>query len=211
MYKTFLLLSLTILTLSAKAQTSTRYVPGYYFDNDGKKFTGTIKLNAFNDWFFFKAQPGPLSEKIKIEQVSAVVTNDDSLTVMTEDNKVNRKYFAKLRLATPVMRFYYKYKFNHFGSGPSMVINSGPGSSGGVSNNISWKPGSGIDPSVNPILMYADGGTTFELSKRNYIEVLSKAFADAPEVVTLIQDKKLKFQNVDEIFGRYAMTTQYKR
>jgi hypothetical protein len=37
----------------------------------------------------------------------------DSLTVMTEDNKDDKQYFAEYQLSTPVTRFYTKFIGNN--------------------------------------------------------------------------------------------------
>lgn len=204
MHKPLLLVLFTVLALSAKAQTAARYVPGYYFDNEGKKFTGTMKFNAFSDWFFFKAQPGPLSEKIRIEQVRAVVANGDSVTVMTEDNKASRKYFATFRMATPFTRFYYKHK-----QPSGFRLSGNPELYRGAGGTLLMPQSTQKTDDIKNILMYQDGDTTFELTKHNYIEVLSKVLADVPEVVKLVQDKELKFKDIDEIFSRYYVKTKY--
>jgi hypothetical protein len=214
MYKFLLLIFSIALTLPAKAQIFKTYRPGHYYDNSGKKIIGLMDFNPYSYRFFFKPDANGSSEKIKIDQVSAVVARrGDSLTVMTEDNKPNKKYFAKFWMATPTMRFYYKYKFIP-GPGPSMSIVTSPvsgarGSSQSLSNTLTWQQSSSLYPSTKMIPMYQEGNTTFEITKSNFIEVLSKAFADVPDVVKRIQNKELKFKNLEETFSEYRNKTQY--
>ena len=58
--------------------------------------------------------------------------------------------------------------------------------------------------------MYQEGNTTYELTKSNYIDVLSKAFADVPDLVKDIQNKKYKFKQLGDIFYKYQTQTTFK-
>jgi hypothetical protein len=214
MHKTLLLIFSIAFALSAKAQIFKTYRPGHYYDNNGKMITGLMDFNPCSDRFPFKPDANGSSEKIKIDQVSAVVARSgDSVTVMTEDNKPNKKYFAKFWMATPTMRFYYKYKFLP-GPAPSMSIVTSPvsgarGSSPSLKNTLTWQQSYSPYPSTKLVPMYQEGNSTFELTKGNFIEVLSKAFADVPDVVKQIQNKELKFKNLEETFSEYRNKTQY--
>jgi hypothetical protein len=201
----FLLLAAVFFTLSAKAQLFKTFSPGYYVDTDGNKVSGVLSFNITDDKFLYKPEGGGSSQKVKIEDVRVVVTSvpSDSLIVMTEDGKDNKRYFAHLLMATPTTKLYYKYKFMHWGPGPNMVITTGPqGTSGRLGNNLSFTPSASY-PQTKQIPMYQDGNTTFELTKANFITVLSKAFADAPDLVQRIQNKELPFKKLDEIFDLY--------
>ncbi len=158
---------------------------------------------------------GGSSQKIKIEEVRAVVTRADSLTVMTEDNKPSKKYFAQVMIATPTMHLYYKYKFMHWGPGPTMAIGVTPvmgatGTAPRFANTLSWKGPSGQYPSTKQVPMYQEGNTTFELTKSNFITVLTKALADVPDLVQRIQNKEFKFALLEEIVNLYFSKSHYK-
>jgi hypothetical protein len=51
--------------------------------------------------------------------------------------------------------------------------------------------------------MYKDGNTTYELTRGNYIDVLSKAFADVPEFVKRVRHREFKFRELSQIFEQY--------
>ena len=47
-------------------------------------------------------------------------------------------------------------------------------------------------------------GTTLQLRRSNYKELLIKAFADYPELAQKIQNKELRFGELNEIIRRYV-------
>jgi hypothetical protein len=214
MRKTSLILLFSLLVLSADAQLFKTYNPGYYVDKDGNKITGVLSFNVCDNKFLYKPDAGGSSQKIKIEDVRAVVTAlpSDSLTVMTEDGKDNKRYFAHLLIATTNTNFYYKYQFMHWGPGPTMSTTTTPilgatGSSPRFRNNMIFTSPVPYQQ-TKQILMYQDGNTTFELTKSNFVVVLSKAFADMPELAHRIQSKEFPFKKLDEIFDLYIKKTR---
>jgi Ran GTPase-activating protein (RanGAP) involved in mRNA processing and transport len=61
------------------------------------------------------------------------------------------------------------------------------------------------------IPLYLDGNTTREVTKANYIDVLSKALADDVALVQKIQNKGFKFKELDDIVDEYKQeSTHYK-
>ena len=138
------------------------------------------------------------------------LTGNDSLTVLTENNKENERYFAKFFFVTPTTRFYNRYIGTSGGGIPSMTSLSVPNSTNNGSHNITRWSTSARYFGTEQITMYQDGNTTYRLTKSNFIEVLSKAFADVPDLVQQIQNKKFKFKQLGDIFYQYQTQSTYK-
>jgi hypothetical protein len=51
--------------------------------------------------------------------------------------------------------------------------------------------------------MYSDNGTTYELTKDNFVEILGKAFADDTDLASQINSGNLKFKYLSDIFSIY--------
>jgi hypothetical protein len=173
---------------------------GYYFDNDGKKVSGLITFQPSGDNFYYKAAKDADKEKIKLENIKALVmvrlNENDSLTVLTEGGNVNKKYFAKTIAVTPTTHLYYKFKSISSGGGMTMTQNPAPSfgppsSTSHITYNYGWRMSPSYD-ATQMIPMYQDGNTTYQLTKGNFIKVLSKAFADVPDLVQQLQNKKIQ-------------------
>ena len=197
----------------ANCQFFKTYKTGYYYSPSGQKVVGLISSMAFTKDIFFKTDKAAKSVKINIEDLKALVITEstsgyDSLTVMAEGEDGNKKYFAQFLFSSPVTKFYYKFKNNDRPGVPTMTtgITSNPsarGSSPSFSNTYSWKA-SGSHSGLLEIIMYSKGNTSFELTKRNYIEVLTKAFADSPSHVSQLKNNDVKYKNIEEFLGSYS-------
>jgi len=211
MRKSFLLLICLFFCISSKAQFRS-YHAGSYYTTSGQKISGLIDFRASRDRIFFKADKGASSEKILIAEIKAVVLTEpdiDSVTVVTENNKENKRYFAKFITETKAMRFYYKFRQFNTGGVPEMTTRPSPNPNAGGSqpsfiNQIHWSNSPNYS-GVMTIVMYQDGETTYELTKKNYVEILSKAFADIPDLMREIQSKEFKFKNVNNMLTGYTM------
>ena len=214
MRRFLIFLVVLLFAASAKAQP---YVKGYYYNISGQKISGLIKFMPNWDYIHIKADQNASSDKVKIKDISSIVmmygglTGTDSLTVLTEDNKENKRYFAKFHFATPVTKFYSKFESVSSGGAPSMsTLSNVPSSTGGGSHSITHWSNSSVYYGTEQLTMYSDGNTTHELTKKNYIEVLSKAFADVPDVVQQIQSNKYKFKQLGDIIIQYQSQSNYK-
>ncbi|HVW13331.1 MAG TPA: hypothetical protein VHB54_05910 [Mucilaginibacter sp.] len=195
------------------------YKPGWYYDNSGQKISGLIDFIPYRDRIYFKKDRNASSEKISIKDIKAVVIPHedingsqvpDSLTVLTEDNKEDKKYFAKFFCTSPTNRFYYKFRVYSSGGTPNMTsITRSTAANPTPTSTITWRNSPSYSGTMQ-LIMYQDGDSTFELTKKNYVDVLSKAFADVPDLVLKIQDKEFKFKNVNQIFQQYKSQTSYK-
>jgi hypothetical protein len=216
----FILIALFV-SYHAKAQWFKTYNAGYYYNTSGQRISGIISFQPYFDLIYFKTNKDARSEKIKIKEIGSVVvkygglTGTDSLTVLTEDDKEKKRYFGEFLFATPTIRFYHKFLKTSSG-GPqltqSVTINSsarGSQPSFSPSFRVTNSP---YYSSTRQLTMYQDanGNSTFELTKKNYIEVLSKAFADVPDLVQKIQNKEFKFKLLNEMMNWYRNKSQYK-
>jgi hypothetical protein len=201
---------LMILAISSRiyAQQS-EYLEGYYYNTSGQKITGLLKFSPAWSLLHFKANKEASSEKIRIKDISSVVMltdvppGKDSLAVLTEDNKSSKLYFGKLMQETPVTKFYYKYYEIHSGGMPSMTSYNVPNSTNNGSHSITHWSVSAIYSGTGRMIMYQDGNTTYELTKKNFFDIITKAFADQPFLVQQIQSKRDTYKDLNDIFERY--------
>ncbi|HTE02186.1 MAG TPA: hypothetical protein VK668_23015 [Mucilaginibacter sp.] len=199
---------------STNAQSSKDYREGYYYNLSKQKITGLVIYDPSGDYIRFKPNNDAKAEKIKIKEITAVGTSMrvgiDSLTVLTEDNKENKKYFAHFILATPTTRLYYKYiTYRTNSGGPNMIIV--PANTNANGTTIKWTNSNTYYSSESyKFTMYQEGDTTYKLTKSNYIEVLSKAFADVPDLVKRIQNKEFSFKKITNLFYEYRTQTSFK-
>jgi hypothetical protein len=198
MNKVLLVPLLVLLSIAAQAQA---FLPGTYYTPSGEKVTGLIYIGTPTAvHFFFKSDENAHFKKIEIADIKAVVIpmHNDSLVAVTIDNKEDKKYLVNFWFATPVTTFYYKIHERFSPGNPDVGLGAPVSrSSGTVLSNL--------------VPMYLDGNTTREVTKANYIDVLSKAFADDSALVRKIQNKGFKFKELDEIIDEYKQeSTHYK-
>ena len=199
--KKVLLVPLLVLVSIAAAAQDEYFLPGTYYTPSGEKVTGLIYIGSPTAvHFFFKSDENAHIKKIAIADIKAVVIpmHNDSLVAVTKDNKEDKKYLVNFWFATPVTTFYYQIHIRLTAGNPDVGLGAPVSrSSGSVNSNL--------------VPMYLDGNTTREITKANYIDVLSKAFADDPALVQKIQNKAFKFKELDEIIDEYKQeSTHYK-
>lgn len=198
------LLFILILSTSSIARAQ-GFVPARYYDLGGKKISGLIRFSPADDKILFKSDQNSKPEKVSIKDISAVVIpNGDSLTVMTIDNNPHKRYFAKPYRQTATMSFFYRYESASFGGTPQMTTMSNlPSATSNAVHSVSTWSTSPVRSYSSTQIMYWDNNTTYELTKHNYIQLLTKAFADAPKLVKRLQSKEFKFYDVNNIFKAY--------
>jgi len=198
MNKVLLVPLLVLLSIAAQAQ---QFLPGTYYTLSGEKVTGLIYIGRPDAvHLFFKSDESAHFKKIAIADIKAVVIplRNDSLVTVSEDNKDDKKFLAKFWCATPVTTFYFKTHEWFTPGAPDVALGAPVSKSRGSVNSKS-------------VPMYLDGNTTHEVTKANYVDVLSKAFADDSALVQKIQNKEFKFKELDEIFDEYKQeSTHYK-
>jgi hypothetical protein len=204
--RTFLIILFVFIATTSIAQIGTKPERGngYYINSSGEKIAGSIEIQVHDDYLFYKAANKNFYDRVKIDQIQSVVVNDaghrlDSLVVLTEDAKDSKKYFAKPVVASKTTNFYVKAKFNHWGTSDNPnIATAGQGTGPFRSNDII-------------VRMYSDNGTTHELTRSNYKDILSKAFADYPALSQQIIDGYYKFREIDDIFDQYIKYLSLKK
>src|ERR1700722_18009252 len=94
MKKVLLVPLLVLLSIAAQAQ---HFLPGSYYTLSGEKVTGLIYIGTPTAvHLFFKSDENAHFEKIAIADIKAVVMplQNDSLVVVTEDDKDDKKFLA---------------------------------------------------------------------------------------------------------------------
>lgn len=194
------------------------YAKGRYYDLAGNKTIGLIKLYPDEDRLLYKADEKAPKVKVKIKDISAVIiehslTEPDSLIVMTEDNKPNKQYFARLVAVSPVRSFYLKYHSVHVGGVPSMTsMTTQSAATGAYTTTNRWTSGGSRSfAGEEAQAMYQEDNTTYELTRSNFIQILSEAFTDQPQLAQEIKDKKYKFKSAIALLERYQAGRPVKR
>jgi hypothetical protein len=209
MRQILLLICIFSITVTARAQFgASKYKSGYYYSSSGQKLSGLISFNPAFDRLYYKENEEAKYQKIKINDISALIITDkeipDSLSVMTEDGKGNKKYFAKLVINSPATKIYYKFvSINTGGAGPTMTTGVAPNSSGvGVHNTYTWSTRAGYSGTIS-IPMYEENGTTYEITRSNFKEILTKVLVNKPDLIQQINDKTLKLKDMNKIISIY--------
>lgn len=159
--------------------------PGYYYNISGQKISGIIAFQPGEKYISIRTDENGKDETVYVKDISSVIINYggtaiDSLPVLTYNNSEKHRYLAKTYFATPTVSFYYR-TITLYNRMTSTFVNS----------------------YQVEMIMYKDGNTTYELTKGNYIDILSKAFVDDPKLVARIQNKEFSFKNLKDIFAQY--------
>jgi len=210
MRKILLLIAVVSANSIASGQT---FVAAHYYDGTGKKKSGLIHFYIGDNHILFRTDQDSKPENINISDITAVVIpGQDSVAVVTADNNPRKKYFAKTFFSTPTTHFYYKHTMGGYGGAPQMTtLSNVPSSTSNSVHSVNmWSTSSNVSYSED-LLMYSDNNTTYEVNRRNYIDVFSKAFADQPELVKRIQKKEFKFRKIYELIDAYRRPVRHVR
>ena len=232
-------LSITVLVLlvtclcsvKSKAQLPKNYQQGCYYDTSGVKHIGLIDFNVsfgnFYDKINFKKDDSAKNQKVPVAAIKSVLIDSepDTIHVYTEWDTATyerTQYFGQLCTSTPSTRIYsrvhLKYKANgvdvYSVGSPGIHMKSPVGAvniAGTPSTTTHYGPYGTTTNAEIQYLYEIDGGLTLPLYRSNYKEVLTKAFADDPELVAKIKNKTLKFPDLKEMIEQYqSYKTQAK-
>lgn len=191
-------LLLTTCYLKVNAQLFGRsYTAGYYYNKNGEKISGLVNAKPeYKSKIYFKKDEDAKVEKIDFEDFLSVVVikSNDSLSVQSTGKVGKGLYLAIVASESAKIKLYYK-TFPERNSAPTMTVGVSPvmgsrGSQPAFTNNLGWKDGRIISGFQK--IMYEKDGTTFELTKSNYENILGEAFADKKKIADKIPDTKFK-------------------
>ncbi|QNR87012.1 hypothetical protein H9N25_11820 [Pedobacter riviphilus] len=195
---TIILILLCSISFNAQSQADKYFKPASYYDLHGTKRSGLIAHHPLVKYITFKSNAASKKQKIKIDSVSSLLINEDSLVVLNYGREKLEKHYCSLIAVTPVRKFFCYYTVSY--STSSMMGHIGPS----PSNNYTNTPTStSFISGQMAIYIYQDGDTTYPLRRGNYKEILTEAFADFPELVKKIQDKEIKYNDIDVMFKQY--------
>ncbi|MBS1519357.1 MAG: hypothetical protein JST50_00055 [Bacteroidetes bacterium] len=226
--KTLSILVLTLLivclcNIQSKAQLPKNYQAGCYYDTSGVKHTGLIDFNVsmsnFYDRINFKTSDSAKNQKVPIAAIKSVLldSDPDTIHVYTEWDTATyerTQYFGQLCTSTPSTHIYSRVHLKYHANGVDVYSVGSPGinvKAPGGTVHISGTPSTathygsyGSTASADIQYLYEiDGSLTLPIYRSNYKEVLTKAFADDPELVAKIKNKTLKFPDMKEIIEDY--------
>jgi hypothetical protein len=194
---TITLILLCFISLNAQAQAAKYFKPASYYDLHGAKRSGLIVYHPLLRYIVFK-NDADAKKQIKIDSVSSLLINEDSLVALNYGKEKLEKHFCSLIAVTPVRKFFCYYTVSY--STSSMMGHIGPSPSNNYTNTPTT---TSFISGQMAIYIYQDGDTTYPLRRGNYKEILTEAFADFPELVKKIQDKEIKYNDIDVMFKQY--------
>lgn len=209
MLKLNLLIVLVIFCLTVQAQQARDFKYGHYYTSNGQKMEGFLFVPSSLNSIVFKKDNETEKQTIALDKIQSVVLSGgrDSLVVKTENNKANKHYLGSIAALTPTSKFYRKFNIYTTAGSGSASMSAAPTmhASGGrpIFSNTNSFSNSGGKTSIDETFMYEEGNTTYELTKKNYIDVLSKAFADNQVLTKQFQSKYLGFDDLAMIFQKY--------
>jgi hypothetical protein len=215
-------LFICLFKVESKAQHIRKYQAGCYYDTAGIKHTGLIDfgvgvaVSTYNK-LNFKTNDSASNQKIPISVIKSVIiqgaSRRDTIFVYTEMDTTRferTQYFGQLCISTPNMRIYSRQLLKSQNNGAWSMGTPGynmktPGGTVHIAGAPSTYFGSygSSEYSVTQYMYEIDGSLTVPIYRSNYKEVLSKAFADDPELVAKIKNKSLKFGDIEEIMSLY--------
>jgi hypothetical protein len=211
--RTILLSFFLLIALSAHSQIFKTYTAGFYTTTSGDNIYGLVNRGIYDDFFRFKKDSNAKVEKIKLGGISSVSRiNKDTILAMTENGDSNKAYFGLLSVETPTAKIYRKFNSLSGGEDGGSVTSFSLGSMGNhtvvtshtVYSRPTYRKWAGTEKDN---IMYEKDGTTFEVNKKNFKEILSNAFADYPELASGIADGNYKFKDAWDLIRDYK---QYK-
>lgn len=208
---------------SGKAQNPDRsFHPGCYYDTSGNKYTGLIRFRRpFGEVLYkkidFKTNDSAKQQKINVAAIKSVIIQRDSrqdtvLKLFQTDTStyVFDPYFGQLVLTTPNTKIYSREVFVQnngggmmFGGTPGYNISTPHGSVHIAGTPATMVPGTYGEDTYTEYMYIFYGEWTDVIDRINYKKVLTKAFADDPDLVKRIQSKELKFRNIGQIIEEY--------
>jgi hypothetical protein len=196
------ILFLAVIQLSAHAQAddSKHWQPGYYYDNDGLKHTGFISYfvneeyanSAAQKFFLFKNNPDEIGTRIFAGNITSFVVARDSF-VVSDARVLNETPFLQVAVNNNPLKLYIARVRRHspeFGVGTSVGFLSIAGETSFPYTKEKYYYGKNPD-------------NLTELTRKDFIDVMSQVMADKPEVVTKIQKKDYRYGDMKDLLVYY--------
>ena len=209
MLKLNLLIVLVIFSITVQAQEARDFKYGHYYTTNGQKLDGFLYVPSSLNSIVYRRDNETEKQIIALDKIQSVVLSGgrDSLVVKTENNKLNKLYLGSLAALTPTIKFFRKFNISTTAGSGSVSMSAAPTmhASGGrpIFSNTNSFSNSGGKTSIDETFMYEEGNTTYELTKKNYIDILSKAFSDNQVLSKQFQSKYLGFDDLAMIFQKY--------
>jgi len=190
---------LLILLFFVDIANAQKWQPGYFYDNDGNKNVGFI-ANYINDEyirdpnqksFLFKAGPNDNYSKIFAGNITSFVVAQDSF-VVSDSRILNETPFLQVATNGP-LKLYIARLPRHtpeFGLGTQIGFLSIGGATSFPYTKNKYYYGNNPD-------------NITELTRKDFIDVMSRVMADKPEVVKKIQDKDYRYGDMNDLLVYY--------
>lgn len=193
------LLLLCIITFNANSQSDKYFKPGYYYNLKGEKKSGLIANLPLIEYVFFKTDQEAKKVKIKFDSIAAVVIDHDSLVVLNYENYEKR--LCNLVAVTPTCKIFchHTIRFRDGGTIPGFPRNA----AGAMQSRTSLTNSS--------IYIYQKGEVGYAFTRGKYKEILAEAFAEFPDLVKKIEDKEIKYTDLNKMIAEYNELKRQKR
>ncbi len=208
MRKFFLSLCMTVFLFTfAKAQFmgfGHNWVPGYFYDLNGKKNMGLladyIKERSLFDgpdkFFLYKKDKDADKIKELAKNVRSFVVEKDSFVVSNSDI-LEETPFLDVAIDHPLKLYATRL--------PRHVSVMGPV---GAVGPILLSAGVSFSYTTNKYYFGTSPDSITALSRKNFIEIMSKIMADKPEIVGKIQDRTYRYSDIDDLLVLYITGKQ---
>jgi len=183
----------------AQADDDKHWQPGCYYDNDGVKNTGFITYyineefanSPAQKFFLFKRNPNEIGVKVFAGNITSFVVARDSF-VVSDSRILNETPFIQVAVNNP-LKLYVARLPRHtpeFGLGTSIGFLS-------IAGETSF-------PYTKNKYYYGNNPDNLTLlTRKDFIDVMSKIMADKPEVVEKIQKKDYRYGDMDDLLVYY--------
>lgn len=204
----FILLCIFGVTLSAKAQMfGKKWQQGSYYDTLGHKTAGLIAWSHpekfskdTGDHIFYKADNKGTKTQIETNLISSFTMGEDSFTV--SHNKA--LYFApvlKVLLNGNIKLYYWQAEVVNWKMAALGSLGAVGGALAGATTGAA--AGAMAVPSTAAYFYGTDCNSLRLVTRKNFVEVMSRLLNDKPDAVAKITDKTFKMGDMDDLLNYY--------
>jgi hypothetical protein len=196
MHKILLILFISVISFSVKAQDYSNWNLGYYYDLNNIKISGLISWNVpqrtpfkgKGDHIFYRISPDDKKQKISTEKFKSFVVLADSF-VVSKDTIVKDYPVLKVVINNSSKLYLSLRVNNYYTAGPTVAS---------ISSGYDTRYFYGKDP---------DDIT--ELDRSHFIEIMSGLMADDAKLVEAIKNKTYRYSKIDELLKQYKSSQQH--
>lgn len=216
----FLSLFVLLFAITANAQfPGSKFLPAYYYDINGQKVEGLIRSGTGKDpvkgegFITFKEDEKAEKQNLSASMIHGFVIGTDSFTVAHAPKEGpwsrNELDFVLVMVNSPLKL----YAVNADGGGGGGGLRPGISTGFGIGGGMGGFGGLGLSLGTGALRGGGGGGITYyygsdtsamtELTKKNFIDIMSEVMADQPDAVAKIKSKEYKIGDMEKLVTYY--------